>query len=82
MTYFIKKQLGFQNRHSIEHAILELVDQISNTFEKDLFTLGVLINLSKTLNTDDHDNSICKLRNYRIRGNNLKWFESYLNNRK
>ena len=30
----------------------------------------------------DHDILIYKLKNYGVRGNNLKWFESYLNNRK
>ena len=62
-----KKQFGF------------LVDQISNRFEKNLFTLGVFIDLSKALDTVDHDILICKLKNYGIRGNNLKWFESYNN---
>ena len=42
MLYF-----GFQKGHSTEHAILQLVDQISNRFEKHLFTLGVFIDHSK-----------------------------------
>ena len=42
MLYF-----GFQKGHSTEHAILQLVDQISNSFEKNLFTLGVFIDHSK-----------------------------------
>ena len=29
-----KKQFGFQKGHSTEHAILQLVDQISKSFEK------------------------------------------------
>ena len=61
--------------------MLQLVDQISNSFEKNLFTLGVFIDLSKTFDTVHHDILICKLKNYGGRENNLKWFESYLNNR-
>ena len=76
-----KKQFGFQKGHSTEHAILQLVDQISNRFEKNLFTLCVFIDLSKAFDTVDHDIHICKL-NSGVRGNNLKWFESYLHNRK
>ena len=44
-----KKQFGFQRGHSTEHAIILLVDQINNNFEKDQYTLGVFINLSKAL---------------------------------
>ena len=67
-----KKQFGFQKGHSADHAILQLNDKISNSFEKNLFTFY----------TVDHDILICKLKNYGVRGNNLKWFESYLNYRK
>ena len=77
-----KKQFGFQKGHSTEHAILQLVDQISNSFEKNLFTLGVFIDLSKAFDIVDHDILICKLKNYGVRGNNLKWFESHLNHQK
>ena len=76
------KQFGFQKKHSTEHAILQLVDQVNNSFEKNQFTLGVFIDLSKAFDTVDHKTLISKLRNYGIRGHNLQWFESYLNNRK
>ena len=36
------------------HAIIQLVDQINNNFEKDQYTLGVFIDLSKVFDTDDH----------------------------
>ena len=77
-----KKQFHFQKGHSTELAILQLVDQISNRFEKNLFTLGVFIDLSKAFDTVDDDILICKLKNYGVRGNNFKWFECYLRNRK
>ena len=44
--------------------------------------MSVFINLSKTVQTVDHDILICKLRNYGVTRNHLKLFESYLNNRK
>ena len=77
-----KKQFGFQTRHSTEHAIIQLVDQINSNFEKDQYTLGVFIDLSKVFDTVDHKILIAKLENYGINRTNLLWFKSYLENRK
>ena len=48
------KQLGFQKRHSPEHTILQLVEQINQYFEKNQFTLGVFNNLSIAFHKVDH----------------------------
>ena len=42
-----KKQFGFRDGHSTEHAMIQLIDQIKNSFEKNHFTLGVFIDLPK-----------------------------------
>ena len=59
-----------------------MIDQINNCFEINNFTLGVLIDLKKAFDTIDHAILIKKLKHYGIKGNNLRWFESYLENRK
>ena len=46
-----KKQFGFQEGHSTEHAIIQLIDQINNCFEKNHFTLGISIDLKKAFDT-------------------------------
>ena len=73
-----RKQFGFQQGHSTEHAILLLIDQINYNFEKNYFTLGVFIGLSKAFDTVDHQILISKLNDYGIEGNNLNWFKNYL----
>ena len=49
------KQFGFQEGHSTEHAIIQLIDQINSNFENNEFTIGVFIDdLSKAFDTVDH----------------------------
>ena len=55
---------------------------MNSSFERNQFSLGIIIDLSKALGTVDHKIFISNLKNYGVRGNNLKSFESYLNNRK
>ena len=76
------KQFGFQRGHSTEHAIAKLANQIYESFEKNQYTLGVFIDLSKPFDTVNHSVLIKKLQMYGIRGVNLAWYCSYLANRK
>ena len=76
------KQFGFQAGHSTEHAILKLIDQVSNALGNNSFVLGVSIDLSKAFDTVDHKILLERLSMYGVEGNNLKWFYSYLSNRK
>ena len=75
-----EKQFGFQRNNSSEHAILQLTRDITDTFEKGEYTLGVFIDLSKAFDTVDHQILIKKLQYYGIDGTALKWFKSYLSN--
>ena len=77
-----EKQFGFQSGYSINDAIAQLVDKIFDSFEKEQFTLGVFIDLSKAFDTVDHSILLKKLKLYGITDKNLAWFESYLSNRK
>ena len=74
------KQFGFRADHSTEHALLELVDQISNTFNDKNYFLGIFNDLSKAFDSLDHKTLTQKLEHYGINGNILSWFKSYLNN--
>ena len=71
-----EKQFGFQERHSTEHAIIQLNDQIDSSFERSYFTLGIFIKLSKAFDTANHQILICKLRNYEVNGSHLRWYEN------
>ena len=49
------KQFGFRAGHSTEHAMLELIDQVSNAFDNNNFVLRGFIDLSKAFDTVDHN---------------------------
>ena len=76
-----EKQFGFQSSHSTDHAIIQLIDEISKSFERNAFTLGVFIDLSKAFDTVNHQILLSKLNSYGIRDINCKWFKSYLSKR-
>ena len=40
-----RKQFDFQQKHSIEHVIMQLVDQMNCSFKKNPDTLGIFIDL-------------------------------------
>ena len=77
-----EKQFGFQTGHSTDHSIIQLVNEISKSSEENKFTIGVFIDLSKAFDTVTHKILITKLKNYGIINKILKWFISYLSNRK
>ena len=73
-----QKQLGFQNAHSTEHAILQLENQITDAFSQIKYTPGISVNLSKVFDTVNHNVLLEKLKAYGIQSESLKWFRSYL----
>ena len=76
------KQFGFRKNHSTETAIIDLVAKLTDAIDKNKFTAGIFLDLSKAFDTVNHSIIIAKLRHYGIRGIALEWFKNYLTNRK
>ena len=75
------KQFGFRKNHSTETAIIELVSKLTDAIDKNKFTAGIFLDLSKAFDTVNHSIIITKLQHYGIRGVALEWFKNYLANR-
>ena len=78
----LHKQFSFRKSHSTDHALTELINSIYDSFNQNKYTLEVFIDLSKAFDTVDHNILIDKSNLYGIKNNSLKWFLSYLSNRK
>ena len=74
-------QYGFQEKHSVEHALISLTETIRNTLDNRKFGCGIFLDLQKAFDTVNHDILLSKLEHYVIRGIALAWFKSYLSDR-
>ena len=77
-----KYQYGFRKKHSTDHALIELIDQIRFAIDNNHMTCGIFVDLSKAFDTVNHKILLEKLEHYGIRGKALELFKSYLSERK
>ena len=58
------------------------MNQITEAFSQGKYTLGIFLDFSKAFDTVNHNILLEQLKVYGIQSENLKWFRSYLSNRK
>ena len=77
-----KNQFGFRKKCSTAHSLIEITEKIKESIDSSKFGCGIFIDLKKAFDTVNHQILLRKLEHYGIRGSILKWFESYLADRK
>ena len=74
---------GFREHHSTSHAIMNVMEYIYKSLDQNKFVFRIYTStLKKAFDTVDHDILLSKLQHYGVTGNALKWFQSYLSDRK
>ena len=76
------KQYGFRSKYSTYMAMLDMCNNITDSVDNKLFSVGIFIDLAKAFDTINHKILLTKLEHYGIRGITLQWFSDYLSNRK
>ena len=75
------KQFGFRNKHSSNHALIEITEKIREALDKRQFVCGTFIDLQKAFDTVNHDIFLDKLNYYGIKGISNMSFENFLKER-
>ena len=74
-------QYGFRAGHSTLHALINATENLYQSLDNNLHTLGIFTDFSKAFDTVNH-NILCeKLQHYGIHGNLLMLIKNYLSDR-
>ena len=75
-------QYGFRKKHSTLHPLIHFINSVSSALDKKSHVIAIFCDLRKAFDCVDHQILINKLKKIGVRGNELLWFKSYLDNRK
>ena len=76
------KQFGFRPKYSTATALSNFADEVLLNMEQGNLCGAVFLDLKKAFDTVDHSILLSKLSEIWVSPSSIKWFESYLNNRK
>ena len=51
----VPSQYGFREKHSTQHATLDIINTIQNNMDKKLYTCGIFNDLKKAFDTVNHE---------------------------
>lgn len=78
----IPNQSGFREKHSCESVLVSVCDSFINSIDSGNFVLAVFLDLKRAFETVSRSILLQKLSNVGLKHVVLRWFESYLNDRR
>lgn len=78
----VECQSGFRKNHSCETAINHVIQNWKDEIEKNKSIICIFLDLKRAFETIDRFRLIQKLLGCGIRNKEIRWFESFINNRK
>ena len=78
---FYDLQFGFRAKHSTNHALVDITENVRQALDNKKFACGIFVDLQKAFDTVNHNILLYKLSSYGIRGPAYNWLASYLANR-
>ena len=80
--FICRHQSGFRSLHSVVTCLLSNTNDWRFNLDEGKCTGIVFVDLKKAFDTLDHETLSNKLRHYGVKNTALKWFCSYLSNRR
>ena len=77
-----QNQFGFRKNNSTVFALAQIAEMIKVSIDNRKFGCGIFVDLRKAFDTVNHEILLNKLEHYGVRESILKWFQSYLFDRK
>ena len=75
-------QFGFRKKHSTIHPLVHFLNSVSSALDKKEHAIAIFCDLRKAFDTVNHKILLDKMKKLGIDGVELRWFESYLANRR
>ena len=77
----VPNQYGFRPGNSTTDCLVDLINEITLSLDKESYAVSLFLDLSKAFDTVNHSILLSKLDLYGIRNIEIQWFRSYLSKR-